>query len=57
MFENGEGTEKQPIYAYINYLRAAAGGVRKAEERDAIKAHALSPATLRAQGRPNAGGK
>jgi uncharacterized protein len=58
MFEAGEGTGKQPVYAYINYARAAAGGVKEAEEkRDAVKAILSSQQLSEAETLLKSGGK
>ena len=39
LFEEGHGTKQNLAFAYVNYFRAAAGGVTAAvEKRDAIKA-------------------
>lgn len=47
LFEEGKGTPKNPAYAYVNYTRAATGGVEEAaKKRDAIKA-TLTPAQLK----------
>jgi len=39
LFERGAGTEKpNPVFAYVNYTRSAAGGYKEAEaKRDALK--------------------
>ena len=47
LFEDGKGTPKNPAYAYVNYTRAATGGLEEAaKKRDAIKA-TLTPAQLK----------
>jgi TPR repeat protein len=39
LFERGLGTEPKPVFAFVNYSRAAAGGYKNAEaKRDALKA-------------------
>ena len=46
-FEEGLGTQINPAYAYVNYTRAAAGGLQDAaKKRDEIKAK-LTPAQLK----------
>ena len=47
LFEEGKGTEKNLAYAYVNYKRAADGGIADAaRKRDEIKAK-LTPAELK----------
>lgn len=46
LFERGAGIQANPVFAYVNYVRSAAGGYKDAEaKRDAVKA-TLSPAQL-----------
>jgi TPR repeat protein len=47
MFEDGRGTEVNLAFAYVNYLRAAAGGAKEAEtKRDAVRKR-LTPKQMR----------
>ena len=47
LFEEGKGTAKNPAFAYVNYTRAADGGIQEAaKKRDEIKA-TLTPAQLK----------
>jgi uncharacterized protein len=47
MFEEGRGTQVNLAYAYVNYLRAAAGGTKEAEtKRDAVRKR-LTPKQVR----------
>jgi TPR repeat protein len=45
LFENGQGTAKNPVYAYVNYTLAAPAIPEAAKKRDALKA-SLSAAQL-----------
>ena len=46
LFERGLGTKANPVFAYVNFLRSAAGGYKEAEaKRDALKA-SLTPEQL-----------
>ncbi len=46
LFERGLGTKANPVFAYVNFSRSAAGGYKEAEaKRDALKA-SLTPEQL-----------
>ena len=51
LFEEGKGTPKNAAYAYVNYTRAAAGGIEEAgKKRDELKPKLSSAQLKEAEG-------